>query len=197
MTKLLIATLAAALCLGLAAIPVSAHGRYKSSMPKKGEVLAAPPTSVEIVFTQQLQKVAGTYGIEVTDTEGASVTPNRALLDEADRSRMTVALNPDLEPGRYVVRWHNISDEDADPAEGAFAFYVGVEPTPPDLDADRALAKVGSEGATPTTVATIAAVETPMSQDDDGDSAMLIGGVAIAAVIVAVIGAAVVVRRRA
>jgi methionine-rich copper-binding protein CopC len=197
MARLLIATLAAVLVLGAAPLSVAAHGRYKSSLPKKGEVLAAAPASVEIVFSQQLQKVAGTYGIDVTDAAGASVTADNALLDEADRSRMTVALEPDLEPGRYVVRWHNISDDDSDPAEGAFAFYVGAEPTPADLEADRELAKVGSEEATPTPVATIPTPDgTDPPDDDGGDNGLLIGGIAIAAVIVAVGGAVIVLARR-
>jgi methionine-rich copper-binding protein CopC len=208
MARLLIATLAAALLLGIAAVPVAAHGRYKSSLPKKGEVLSTAPRSVEIVFSQQLQKVAGTYGIDVTDAAGASLTADDALLDEADRSRMAVALEPGRGPGRYVVRWHNVSDDDSDPAEGAFAFYVGTEPTPADLDADRELARVGSdplsgaapprsEEVTPTPVATVAAVETPVLQDDDGaDNGLLIGGIAIAAVIVAVVGAVIVLARR-
>ena len=178
--------------------PAAAHGRYKSSIPKKSEVLSAAPASVEIVFSQQLQKVAGTYGIEVTDTSGASVTAAGAVLDEADRSRMTVALAPGLAQGRYVVRWRNVSDEDADPAEGAFAFYVGAEPTRADVDADRALANVGREDVTPAAAPTMASPGGDDSGDDDDDTTrFFIGGAVLAAAIASVVGVIVVRRRRA
>jgi methionine-rich copper-binding protein CopC len=130
---------------------VSAHARYQSSIPDKGEVLSISPTTVEVTFSQDVQKLSGTYGIEVTNASGASVTAGETALDNADRAKMSVALQPSLANGRYEVHWKNVSDADGDPAEGAFSFYVGVQPTSQDLAADEELAKIGvEEEVTPT-----------------------------------------------
>lgn len=141
----------------LAAAPVLAHARYKSSTPGKGEVLAASPARVEITFTQQIQKVSGAYSIEVARDRGAAVTTGPAVLDETDRSKLSVPLQADLQPGRYVVNWKNVSDADGDPAEGAFSFYVNKQPNAVDLDNDKQLEQTGFEPETP------AAGETPKS----------------------------------
>lgn len=135
----------------LAAAPVLAHARYKSSTPGKGEVLAASPARVEITFTQQIQKVGGAYGIEVTRDRGAAVTTGPAVLDETDRSKLSIPLQADLQPGRYVVNWKNVSDADGDPAEGAFSFYVNKQPNAVDLDNDKQLEQTGFEPETPAT----------------------------------------------
>ena len=133
----------------LAAAPVLAHARYKSSTPGKGEVLAASPARVEITFTQQLQKISGTYGIEVNRDRGAAVTSGPAVLDETDRSKLSVPLQADLQPGRYVVHWKNVSDADGDPATGALSFYVNKQPNAVDLQNDKQLEQIGFEPETP------------------------------------------------
>jgi methionine-rich copper-binding protein CopC len=103
-----IAVVAAAI-VGFAAT-ASAHARFKSSTPGKGEVVQTSPSQVEIFFTQAVQKVSGTYGIEVARDRGAAVTTGPAVIDENDRTHMTVQLQPNLTPGRYVVQWKNVSD---------------------------------------------------------------------------------------
>jgi methionine-rich copper-binding protein CopC len=197
------------LCAALAAVVIgtstaSAHARYKSSTPGKGEVLAASPASVTINFTQDVQKITGTYGIDVLDAAGANVTAGPPALNDNDRSQMTVPLQPSLPPGRYVVEWKNISDADGDPFAAAFAFYVGTEPTEADVAADRVLAEEEGaeetpsvEAATPSPVVGTAVSASPQAtstraaaagNDDDGgnDSAVwfiIIGGVIAGAAI--------------
>lgn len=132
-----------------AASPVFAHARYKSSTPGSGEVVATAPSRVDITFSQQIQKVAGTYGIDIAHDRGASVTTGAATIDEADRSKLSVLLQPSLSPGRYVVNWKNVSDGDGDPATGAFSFYIGKQPNANDLENDKQLESVGFEAETP------------------------------------------------
>jgi methionine-rich copper-binding protein CopC len=147
----------------MAAAPVFAHARYKSSTPGTGQVLAASPARVEITFTQQIQKVSGTYGIDVTRGGGAAVTAGPDVVDESDRTKLSVPLQGGLPPGRYVVHWKNVSDDDGDPAEGAFSFYVNTQPTAADLADDKRLEQIGAEAeapaatGTPATTATAAA----------------------------------------
>lgn len=150
------ATLAAAAVLAatlLAAAPVFAHARYKSSTPGTGEVLTASPSRVEITFTEQLQKVSGTYGIEVSRDRGALVATGPAVVDDTDRTKLSISLQAPLPPGRYVVNWKNVSDQDGDAATGAFSFYVSTQPNAVDLDNDRQLAQVGFEEVTATAAA--------------------------------------------
>jgi methionine-rich copper-binding protein CopC len=127
----------------------SAHARPKEQTPNVGEVLQTAPTQVAITFTEDIQKVNGTYDIAVTDASGASVTSGPAVLDEQDRSKLSVPLQPNLPAGRYVVRWHNVSDDDGDPLEGAFSFYVQVQPSAANLQNDAQLAQIGAEEETP------------------------------------------------
>jgi methionine-rich copper-binding protein CopC len=178
---------------------VGAHARYDSSTPGKGEVVDTSPSSVEITFTQEVQRITGTYGIEVNYDRGLLVTSGPAVLDDSDRRIMSVPLQPDLQPGRYVVRWKNVSDVDGDPFEGAFSFYVQTEPNAVDLENDRQLEGIGAEDQTPAASATAgaqptaedatAAPATPesgASDDDGGDDStalvivLVIAGVAIA-----------------
>ena len=77
------------------------------------------------------------------------MTTGDAVLNDADRTLMTVGLQPELPPGRYVVQYNNVSDADGDPFAAGFAFYVGVEPTAEQLAAD-ALARAAEDSATQT-----------------------------------------------
>jgi methionine-rich copper-binding protein CopC len=155
-------------------------------------VLSASPSQVSITFTQDVQRITGTYGIDVTGPGGTSATAGAAVLNDEDRSIMTVALAPDLASGRYVVRWRNVSDEDGDAASGAFSFYIGIQPTAADLAADAALEDVGQD-ETPEVSPTTASQATPAlsptrappsaeGNDDDGGNAVAVT-VAVVAVI--------------
>jgi methionine-rich copper-binding protein CopC len=165
-----------------------AHARLKESTPARSEVLGAPPSQVSITFTQDVQKITGTYGIDVTDEAGTDVTTGDAVLDDADRTLMTVGLQPNLPPGRYVVQYRNVSDADGDPFAAGFAFYVGVEPTEEQLAADAQL-EPEEETPQPTGTASTPAPEgTPPASatavaPSDGDG----GGSNSALIIIAVI----------
>jgi methionine-rich copper-binding protein CopC len=152
LTAMLVAAAVAA-AMFLAASPVFAHARYKSSTPGTGEVLAASPGLVEITFTEQIQKVSGAYSIEVTRDRGAAVTAGPAVVNENDRTKMSVPIKPGLAPGRYVVNWTNVSDDDGDPANGGFSFYINSQPSAVDLANDKQLAALGFEDVTATAAA--------------------------------------------
>lgn len=160
-----VASLTAALLL---ASPAFAHARWASSTPGKGEAITASPARVEIQFTGDIQKVSGTYGIQVVKDRGLDVTAGPAVVDDTDRSKLSVSLKPNLSPGRYVVNWTNTSDKDGDPAAGAFSFYLNYRPNTVDLANDAQLERIGAEQATPSsdrspevTPATVVAAVTP------------------------------------
>ena len=96
--------------------------------PGKGEALTASPARVEIEFTQEIQKISGSYSIQVVKDRGLDVTAGPAVVNDADRHKLSVPLKDSLTPGRYVVNWANTSDDDGDPATGAFSFYLNYAP---------------------------------------------------------------------
>jgi methionine-rich copper-binding protein CopC len=201
----LLAVLAAAGFTIVATEHAEAHARYASSTPARGEILATGPEEVEITFTQEIQRIEGKYGIEVTKDRGPSVAAGPAVVNDDDRTKMSVPLQPDLADGRYVVRWNNVSDEDGDPAEGAFSFYINYEPNAVDLENDAQLALIGEEAtpaSTPDASSTEPPVESPAigdtpapqptpSTEDDGDDSSNTSVILI--VVGSVIGAAVLV----
>ena len=158
--RIAVAIAVAAVSLVLAAATASAHARYKESTPGKGQVLQTAPAAVSITYTNDIQKISGTYDVTVSDADGASVTSGPTVLDETNRSRVSVPLRPALAPGRYEVHWSNISDEDGDPALGAFSFYVGAQPTAENLIADAVLDAIGLEEETPQATAPATAAAT-------------------------------------
>ena len=177
-----------------------AHANYESSTPAKGEVLTASPPQVSITFTQDVQRITGTFAIDVgAEPAGGgpaaeSITAGPTVLDDNDRSIMTVPLQPNLAPGRYVVRWKNVSDTDGDSAEGAFSFYVGVQPTAEDLTADAALEPENEETpspagrtSTPGTTPPASSTSTPpvTGGDDDGNTGTVVAVVVALAAVVA------------
>jgi hypothetical protein len=158
-----LALLAGTIAAVAAVSTASAHAHSKSSTPAKGEVLAAAPSQVTIVFTEAIQKVAGAYGIAVENAGGASVATGPAAINEGDRTQMSAPLQSGLAAGRYVVRWTNVSDDDNDPAEGAFSFYIQKQPGADDLANDRQLESIGAEPETTASAETPAAGGTASS----------------------------------
>ncbi len=219
----LLALFAVALTLGLTlargASPVAAHADYDSSSPGRGEQLAVAPTQVEITFTQELQKIAGSYDIVVNKDRGLTVTSGPAVVSDTDRTKMSVPLQPDLADGRYVVNWMNLSDADGDRNVGAFSFYLNHVPTAVDLANDAALEQIGPEETPPTgetpaaTVPAAATVEpsqaagtqttdpTPSATPGDADeeivpSATVFVVIGVAVIVAIAVGAYVFVRSR-
>jgi len=196
-----LAIIGVAMLAALAAAPqlASAHARYKSSTPAAGAVVDTAPPEVVITFTEDIQKVSGTYNITVTDANGAQANSAPAVIDEQDRSKMSVQVPSNLPPGRYVVHWNNVSDADGDPFAGAFSFYVGMQPTSADAADDATMAAAQAPEATGTAApapattkgpstgpASPAASATPASSGGGSNTGLFIGvGVVVAAVLVA------------
>src|SRR3989304_4591495 len=61
--------------------------------------------------------------------QDAQVSEGDGVVRDDDRTQVYTMLPADLPDGRYIARWKTTSDEDGDTDEGAFCFYVGVEPT--------------------------------------------------------------------
>lgn len=95
--------LALALAFLLTPHPAQAHADYERSDPAAGAVIPSAPDAVDIWFSQELFRREGENWIIVLGPDGAEVHEGEAQIDDDDRARMWVALQPDLRDGEYQV----------------------------------------------------------------------------------------------
>ncbi len=112
---------------------VAAHADYDRSLPAAGATIPRAPERVEIWFTQQLFRREGANVIEVRDRSGARADTGDLVLDERDRTHLTIGLAPGLPPGSYAVSWQTLSAVDGDTARGSFDFTI--DPDAPEAGA--------------------------------------------------------------
>lgn len=116
----------------------AAHAAYESSSPEFAEILTQSPSEISIRFTQELFRREGANAITLSHADGGNqVRLGEPEIDNADRHVMTVSVTDELEPGRYVVSWTNLSAEDGDSDSGSYPFYVGRSPSPAEVEEDR------------------------------------------------------------
>lgn len=101
-----------------------AHSRPVRFDPAPGQVLTAAPDKVTGWFTSPLRRDPNWTFIKVTNEQGTEVTTGEVTLT-ADRKQMSVALRPNLPPGRYVVNHRTWDDEDNEIVGECFVFYIG------------------------------------------------------------------------
>ena len=102
----------------------SGHAEYDHSDPAADAQLTVAPTQVRIWFTQELFRRAGMNGLEVYGADGSRVDQGEPMIDDDDRTLLSVSLLAPLPDGSYTVRWQATSAEDGHTAEGEFAFQV-------------------------------------------------------------------------
>lgn len=203
MMRWILAGTLVALAVGLSSTSVWAHAAYDRSVPAQDEVVQQPPDHIDVFFKQEVFKQTGANFVRVFDDAGTQVSEGDGLVDDDDRTHIAAAFPSTLAPGRYLVLWMTLSDEDGESDDGAFCFYVAVEP----IDAQQAecAALAGAEDASPTP-GTTATGEPPVATatppdggaegDGGGSNGALIGGVIGGVAAVAVVGAAFVLWQR-
>ena len=124
MRRALILALAGA-GVGLAALilagPASAHALLVRSQPVADGVLASPPTTIELWFSEPLEPAFSSA--RLIDSNGAPVPTGAPLVDPADPLHLTVPLGG-LEPGIYTVAWQTLSKVDGHEWFGSFPFTL-------------------------------------------------------------------------
>ena len=100
---------------GLAA-PASAHALLDHAKPGAGAVLHAPPASVTLLFSDDLDPEST---VAVVDGSGHSVAAGRVTVAG---NCIMATLRP-LRPGKYRVVWHAVSMDDHR-TQGAYEFAV-------------------------------------------------------------------------
>lgn len=116
----------------VAVVSVAAHAEPVRVKPGDGAVLPERPSEVVFEMSQELARQPGANDIDVFDARGSEVTSVAAVIDNANRARLSVPLPADLAPGTYTVRWKTLSSEDGDDASGetSFTYDPAAAPSP-------------------------------------------------------------------
>ncbi len=118
-----------------------AHADYARSTPGSDAIVRSSPARIDVWFTQELFRRAGANELRVLAEDGRRVDDAQPVVDDADRTHLSVRLAEELAPGPYTVEWRSLSAVDGDTAEGSFRFTVdpaAPEPTPPPSTSDAA-----------------------------------------------------------
>jgi copper resistance protein C len=158
----------------------AAHAVPESSNPPIDGIVTEAPSRVEVVFTEEIVPDGTT--LEVFSLEGPKVDQGdvEADLDDPERRRVFIGLDPDITPGRYIVQWTSLSAIDDDEVSGSFGFEYDPSATP--------VASPVPDQAVATPMSTPAAAESAAGEDDDdgGSTALTAGLVAVAVALLAV-----------
>ncbi len=154
--------LIAAVYIGLIGGPVAAHAQLKTAEPPDKAVVATAPAQVLLVFSDETS-ARKSNGI-VTDASGATISTGWKV-DLNERSRMTIALKPDLPSGTYTVRFTTLDESDNESETGSVTFTVqatGVSTSVPVASAV-ASSRTASAGATSTVRLQSTATRSPVA----------------------------------
>lgn len=151
---------------------VFSHGGYERSEPGRNEVVPEAPERVDVFFTQDVVKREGAFYVRVSDETETQVSDGDGVVDDDDRTHIYTELPASPGPGRYIVEWMTTSDQDGETNDGAFCFYVGVEPT-----ADQEAECVAFDQGVPPQA----------GDDDDGLSTWLFASTIVAIVVAAAV----------
>src|SRR5262245_14518354 len=168
--------------------PAAAHTELKSSTPKNGASVKKPPTKVELVFTESINRQF--VRVVVTGPDGQKVgvgTPR------TKGPVVTHSLARDLANGRYTIAFR-VASSDGHPVRGTLRFTLAAplpSPTATPTPASATPLTPTPAGSTPAAAGTSPAAAT--SAGGGGTTVVLV----LAAVVVAALAvAAVIVRRR-
>lgn len=98
-----------------------AHAQYASSTPAANATVASLPSTLQVIFTEELASIQFT----ITGPDGSNAAAGSSSIDLAHRKNASVALR-DAGPGQYTVVWHNVSSDDGDPNDGSFVFNLAA-----------------------------------------------------------------------
>ena len=101
--------------------PALAHAHLKSAMPAAGSIVTAPPTALDLKFSEGLNLKF--TGVKVTGPDKASVATGDASLGANDDTALVVPVSGTMGAGTYTVTWHALSD-DGHKTNGSYKFTV-------------------------------------------------------------------------
>jgi copper transport protein len=114
----------------LTAGSVLSHANFDASDPAPGAAVAAPPTTVTIWFTEEVQ--ADDTWIRVFASDGTRVDLDNSQIQPSNERELTVGLRAGLSGGIYTVSWQNVAKADGHGLTGSFRFGIGAAPAADD-----------------------------------------------------------------
>jgi hypothetical protein len=109
----------------LSAFAQPAHAEYVSSTPAQNAILHQAPTTVSILFSEQVNPTGST--IQVFDVNGKQVTTTEAQVDRTNLKVVTVSMQANGSE-LYVVVWRTVSAVEGHHDSGSFRFFVNPSP---------------------------------------------------------------------
>ena len=113
----------------LAARGASAHALLVRATPGQGESLAAPPSEVQLWFSETVIGDNGTLKVTLRTPDNHSIPATSVTLDPND-AKHVIAKLPGLGFETYTLVWQNQSATDGHIISGSYTFSIGGNPTP-------------------------------------------------------------------
>lgn len=120
----LLVLLALAAVIGLVA-PVDGHAELSRADPAPDTILAAPPRTIELWFTEPVAQTSDGDGlsVRVLDQSGRDLAVSDTVVIGDDQNQVRTHVRG-ITTGTYMVAWSNRSTTDGHSISGSFAFRV-------------------------------------------------------------------------
>jgi methionine-rich copper-binding protein CopC len=105
----------------LMAAHASAHPTLKSASPAADVPSTSSPAEIKLDFSEGV--IAKFSSLELKDERGKIIATGVARADPKDKKRLVVSIPAPLNPGRYTVNWHVVS-EDTHRVQGQYSFTI-------------------------------------------------------------------------
>lgn len=109
---------------GISHQTASAHATLLESSPPEDGLLVAPPSTLRMRFSEQVDTGGGSPSVRVVDEGNYDVGAGPADVT-GDDGRTVAAALPPLAPGTYTVTWTVRSYVDGHTLSGSYAFRIG------------------------------------------------------------------------
>jgi methionine-rich copper-binding protein CopC len=138
----------------LTATAVSAHAQLKTADPADKATVTDAPAQVTLTFTEETSATQSNGS--VVDASGTTVSTGFKV-DLNERTKMTIALKPNLPNGTYTVKFHTLTEDDNAVVDGTTTFTVQAAASATTTTGTAAVSSTSAAGsASPAAAATTA-----------------------------------------
>jgi copper resistance protein C len=116
----------ATLCLFVVPGLALAHAELDTVTPADKSTVEGTPAKIVMTFTEKLDPAKSS--ITLVNSGGAIIEGTSSVPSGGDGKEMDFAVNGELQPGAFTIRWTTASAEDGDIARGTTTFTVAAPP---------------------------------------------------------------------
>src|SRR5436190_9456528 len=147
-----------------------AHAELSSSSPASGQTVAEGLTTITLNFSEEISPDQS--NAQLMHPDGSAVAGAMSAVDRANRKVETIQ-TPGLTAGKYMVKWHSVTEDDNGITDGSFIFTVAA----------------ASNASTTSTATTSNGA--PLPATGSGQDSVLLAGLVAGALLLASLGLAV------